>query len=232
MGSMAVTWSVAAIAALVAAASAVRAATISGETRFAAGCDLLMGVSMAAMAVPASAGWYAGYGMVWAVTFALLGIGGVVLAMRGARQHGWSHGRRWGHLIMSSAAMVIMTLAMTPTSSGPVLALDGSSMAAMPGMEHMAGTDSAHGMSMPGMSVPGMTAAGTGASTASPDVWRIVIAALAAYFLLSIVTSVWKRARGTGGPDPATGRPAGGTALAARIGMGGAMSAMLLMMAM
>jgi hypothetical protein len=239
MASMALTWSVAAIAALVAAVSVVRAVTGSGETRFAAGGDLLMGVCMAAMALPATAGWYAGYGMVWAVAFALLGIGGVVLAVKSARQHGWSHGRRWSHLVMGSAGMVIMTLAMTPTSSGPVLALGGSSMTGMQGMQGMAGMqgmghaagaeDSMHGTAAGhGMSMPGMSAAG--ASTPSSVAWRLVIAALAGYFLLSIAASVWVRVRG-GGRKDLTGSMSGRAGLAAHIGMGGAMSAMLLMMA-
>jgi hypothetical protein len=122
--------------------------------------------------------------------------------------------------------MVIMTLAMTSTSSGPVLALGGSSMANMPGMEHMAstpgtdrmasmeamearhGTDSMEGMTaMPGMDMPGManTAADAGSVTGSSSMWRFVVAALAVYFLLSIGASVWARARGTNRNSRGTG---------------------------
>jgi hypothetical protein len=114
------------------------------------------------------------------------------------------------HLIVGSVGMVIMTLAMTSTSSGPVLALGGSSMAGMPGMENMAGTTGAHEMagmesmegmgSMPGMDMSGManSTVDAGSSAGSGSVWRFVIAALAVYFLLSIAASVRARTRGAG----------------------------------
>ncbi|GGN89417.1 hypothetical protein GCM10011579_084240 [Streptomyces albiflavescens] len=285
---MALSWAVAVVAALVAAVSAVRVVTTGGEIRFAAGGDLLMGVCMAAMALPATVGWYAGYGMWWALVFGLLGLGGVVMAVKRTRECGWEQGRHWVHLIVGSASMVIMTLAMTSTSSGPVLALSGSSMARMPGMKHMASMpgaghaadmESMHGMgSMSGMDMPGMgkAAADTSASAGPVTGWRFVIAGLAAYFLLSIGASVWARVRGTGQGRRGVGsrfswgrwllamldtvlvfltsltlavwdrartaqRPGHGrrrklgaapdAALAAHIGMGGTMSAMLLMMA-
>ncbi|MFJ9011660.1 DUF5134 domain-containing protein [Streptomyces canus] len=208
MGNLALSLSIAVAAALVAAVSVVRVVTTKGETRFAAGGDLLMGLCMAVMALPATVGWYAGYGMGWAVAFGLLGLGGVAMAVKHTRTCGWKHGRHWVHLIVGSAGMVIMTLAMTPTSSGPVLAL-GSSMADMPGMENTAATTSTSGMegmegmhgmagmeSMPGMSMPGMdsTAASTASST---SVWQYVFVALAVYFVLSLGASVWARARGT-----------------------------------
>ncbi|MEV0219668.1 DUF5134 domain-containing protein [Streptomyces sp. NPDC050704] len=223
MGSLSLSWSVALIAALVAAVSMVRVVTTRGGARFAAGGDLLMGVCMAAMALPATAAWYAGHGMWWAVAFALLGLGGVVMAVRHTKGSGWGHGRRWTHLIIGSFGMVIMTLAMTSTSSGPVLAL-GTSMADMPGMEHMAGMENAaagtetgampgmesmpgmentHGMEgmggREGMAMPGTTTAGgaTSAASDSTSVWRFVGGALAVYFLLSIGASVWARVRGT-----------------------------------
>ncbi|WP_369244999.1 DUF5134 domain-containing protein [Streptomyces sp. R41] len=288
MGTVALSWAVAVVAALVAAVSAVRVVTTSGGIRFAAGGDLLMGLCMAAMALPATVGWYAGYGMWWALAFGLLGLGGVAMAVKHTRECGWKQGRHWVHLIIGSAGMVIMTLAMTSTSSGPVLALGGSSMAHMPGMERMASMtgvaqaadmESMHGMgSMSGMDMPGMgkAAADTSASTGSATGWRFVIAGLAVYFLLSIGASVWARVRGTSqgrrgsdsrfswgrwllampdtvlvfltsltlavwdrartAPRPGHGRrrklgAAPDAALAAHIGMGGAMSAMLLMMA-
>ncbi|KAF5999201.1 DUF5134 domain-containing protein [Streptomyces sp. WAC00263] len=247
-----------------------------------------MGLCMAVMALPATAAWYAGYGMWWATAFTLLTLGGVALAVKHTRTHGWKHGRHWVHLIVAGVGMVIMTLAMTSTSSGPVLAL-GSSMANMPGMESMASTGDMAGMgsmkrmeSMPGMNMPGMTpaSAGAGTSAGSTSGWRLVIAALAVYFLLSIAASVWARVRGTGNSSLAAGREGGrrrswerwllampdtvlvflasltvsvwdkartaerpgrgrrrklgaapDAALAAHIGMGGTMSAMLLMMA-
>ncbi|WP_238431545.1 DUF5134 domain-containing protein [Streptomyces cavernae] len=297
---LALSWAIGLVSALVAAVSAVRVVTSSGETRFAAGGDLLMGLCMAAMALPATVGWYAGYGMWWSVAFGLLGLGAVAMAVKHTRSSGWKHGRHWVHLIVGSFGMVIMTLAMTSTSSGPVLALGGGhSMAHMPGMENTAnstGTAGAHDMggmkgmegmegmgSMPGMGsshgmdMSGMTnaAANAGSSDGSGSMWRLVIAALAVYFLLSIGASVWARVRGTrrggraagsrGGwmrwllamPDTVlvylasltlsvwgstrTGRRSGhgrrrklgaapDAALAAHIGMGGTMSAMLLMM--
>ncbi|MEU1513250.1 DUF5134 domain-containing protein [Streptomyces sp. NPDC005811] len=214
MGTLALSWAIASVAALVAAVSAVRVATTSGEDRFAAGGDLLMGLCMAAMTLPATVAWYAGYGIWWAVAFGTLGLGGVAMAVKRTRTHGWKHGRHWVHLIIGSAGMVIMTLAMTSTSSGPVLALGGSSMAHMPGMENMASTtasdqmagmESTRGMegmesmegmgSMRGMDMPGMTKAA--ADTGSSSVWRFVLVALAVYFLLSIGASVWARVRGT-----------------------------------
>ncbi|MER6093181.1 DUF5134 domain-containing protein [Streptomyces bluensis] len=268
MGTLALSWSIATVAALVAAVSAVRVMTTSGGTRFAAGGDLLMGLCMAAMALPATAAWYAGSGMWWAVVFALLGLGAVAVAVRHTRERGWKQGRRWVHLIVGSAGMVIMTLAMTTTSSGPVLALGHG---AMPGME-----------SMPGMDMAGSHAHGSavGAEASSSSVWRFLIAALAAYFLLSIAASVWARVRVTSGNGLPGGRESGRrggwgrwlltmpdtvvvflvsltlsvwdkaratergrhggrrrragaapeAALAAHIGMGGTMSAMLLMM--
>ncbi|GAA2641272.1 DUF5134 domain-containing protein [Streptomyces vastus] len=219
MGILALSWAIALVSALVAAVSAVRVVTTSGETRFAAGGDLLMGLCMAAMALPATVGWYAGYGMWWAVAFGILGLGGVAMAVKHTRAGGWKHGRHWVHLIVGSFGMVIMTLAMTNTSSGPVLALGGGhSMAHMPGMENtasvtgttgttgthdmegMEGMESMHGAgSMHGMDMPGMTnaAADAGSSAGSGSVWRFVIAALAVYFLLSIGASVWARIRGT-----------------------------------
>lgn len=291
MGTMALSWAIAAVAALVAAVSAVRVVTTSGTVRLAAGGDLLMGLCMAAMALPATVAWYAGYGMWWSGAFALLSLVGVAMAVKHTRESGWKYGRHWVHLIVGSAGMVIMTLAMTSTSSGPVLALGHSSMAHMPGMEDtastastahshemagmesMEGMDSAHGMDMHGMT---QAAADTGASSGSSSVWRLLVVALAVYFVLSIGASVWARARsprkigrGAGArfswgrwllamPDTVfvflasltisvwdrartaqrTGHgrrrklgAAPEAALAAHIGMGGTMSAMLLMMA-
>ena len=286
MGNMALSWSIAGVAALVAAVSLVRLVTTRGETRFAAGGDLLMGLCMTLMSLPATAAWYGGYGMWWTAAFTLLGLAGVTLAAKHTREHGWKTGRHWVHLIVGSAGMVFMTLAMTTTSSGPVLAL-GTSMANMPGMEHMQGMESKAGMEpMPGMdmgagmeSMPGMdmgdmtTATHAGTAGGSSSLWRALIAVLAVYFLLSVVASlsarlkgtnrvnasrrglgrwllampdtvvvflasltlaVWDRAR-TGEPSCRGRRRKVGTApdaaLAAHMGMGGTMAAMLLMMA-
>ncbi|WP_241787559.1 DUF5134 domain-containing protein [Streptomyces sp. PRh5] len=222
-------WSVAVVAALVAAVSLIRMVTTEGDARFAAGGDVLMGACMAAMTLPATAAWYTGHGVWWAMAFALLALGGVVMAAKHTRTSGWSHGRRWVHLIVGSAGMVIMTLAMTSTSSGPVLALGGSSMAGMPGMENMPGMGSAQGMDgmggmegmegmdgmqgmggMHGMDTPGMAgAADATAASSSGSFWRYVAAALAVYFLLSIGASVWARLRGTNGKHLPTARDGG-----------------------
>lgn len=205
MGTLALSWSIAAVAILVAAVSAVRTMTTRGDARFAAGGDLLMGLSMAVMALPMTVAWYAEHGLWWSAAFAVLGLGGVVLAVKHTRECGWAYGRHWIHLIVGSFGMVIMTLAMTSTSSGTVLALGhghgpGHSMAGMPGMDHTGGAQHAAGTEhTAGMeSVPGMTAhAAAGADTSSSAIWRWVIAALALYFLLSIAASVWTRVRGT-----------------------------------
>ncbi|WP_327348821.1 DUF5134 domain-containing protein [Streptomyces europaeiscabiei] len=288
MGTMALSWAIALVSALVAAVSAVRLVTTSGVTRLAAGGDLLMGLCMAAMALPATVAWYADHGLWWSGAFALLGLGGVAMAVRHAREGGWKHGRHWVHLIVGSAGMVIMTLAMTSTSSGPVLALGGGhSMAHMPGMENtanathmhemagmesMAGMGSAHGADRHGMP---HTAADATASAGSTSVWRFLVVALAVYFLLSVGASVWAKVRAAGrGERGSSSRSLGrwllampdtvlvflasltisawerartvqrtghgrrrklgaapDAALAAHIGMGGTMSAMLLMMA-
>ncbi|MFJ9582235.1 DUF5134 domain-containing protein [Streptomyces acidicola] len=225
MGTLALSWSIATVAALVAAVSAVRVMTTNGDTRFAAGGDLLMGLCMAAMALPATAAWYGGSGMWWAVAFALLGLGAVAMAVKHTRERGWKQGRHWVHLIVGSAGMVIMTLAMTTTPSGPVLALGHGAMADMPGMagmpgmtetagtEHSAGTGGMAGMeSMPGMDMAGMGAHGpaVGAeASSSSSVWRFLVAALATYFLLSIAASVWARVRGTSGNGLPGGRESG-----------------------
>lgn len=85
-----------------------------------------MGLSMTAMAaLLATARRYAGYGMWWAVGFGVLELGGVAVAVRHTREGGWKRGRHRVHLIIGGAGMVIMTLAMTSTPSGAVLALGG-----------------------------------------------------------------------------------------------------------
>ncbi|MFD8352470.1 DUF5134 domain-containing protein [Streptomyces coelicoflavus] len=216
MGTLTLSWTIGLVSSLVAAVSAVRVATTSGETRFSAGGDLVMGLCMAAMALPATVGWYAGYGMWWAVAFGVLG--GVAMAVKHTRTFGWKHGRHWLHLIVGSVGMVITTLAMTSTPSGPVLALGGHSMAHMPGRKHMimesmadahmVGTEPVAGMgSMGGMDMAGMAnaAADPDSSAGSGSVWRYVIVALAVYFLLSIGASVWARVRGTGGRGRGSG---------------------------
>jgi len=217
MGNTALSSAIALIAALVAAVSLVRLATTGGGTRFAASGDLLMGLCMAFMALPATAAWYGAHGMWWASLFAVLGLGGMVMAVHHTRTGGWKQGRHWTHLIIGSAGMVIMTLAMTSTPSGPVLALGGS-MAGMPGMENTHGMEAMPGMEgmegmeeMEGMSMPGMTggSADAASSAESSSLWRGVVMALAVYFLLSLAASVWTRVHGTERSTHVAGREAG-----------------------
>ncbi|MEU3550872.1 DUF5134 domain-containing protein [Streptomyces longwoodensis] len=196
MGSLALSWSIAVVAALVAAVSAVRTATTTGETRFAAGADLLMGLGMTLMALPTTAAWYGAYGLLWAAVFGLVTIGGIALAVKHARKCGWKAGRHWVHLIVGGVGMVIMTLAMTKIASRPVLAL-GSSMTHMPGMEETAAMTSMPGMEgMEGMSVAGMHSPSMSAAAPNP-LWHHAVLVLGAYFALSIGASVWSRVRGT-----------------------------------
>ncbi|GGZ73157.1 MULTISPECIES: DUF5134 domain-containing protein [Streptomyces] len=218
MGALALSWAIAVVSGLVAAVSAVRLATTKGENRFTAGGDLLMGLCMAAMALPATVGWYASYGMWWSVAFGILGFVGVAMGVKHTRECGWKQGRHWVHLVVGNAGMVIMTLAMTSTSSGPVLALGGGhSTAHMPGVENtasttgmheMVGTEPMEGMGSMcghghGMDMAGMTSAATDAESSadSGSVWRYVIVALALYFLLSTGASLWARIRGAGSTD-------------------------------
>ncbi|MCF1593211.1 DUF5134 domain-containing protein [Streptomyces muensis] len=213
MGSPALTWTLASVAALVAVLSAARlAAADSKEARFAAGGDVVMAGGMAAMFLPATAAGFGDHSLWWVTGFTAVGLGSVALSVRQARLHGWRQGRRWTHHVLGSAAMVIMTLAMPGTDSGPVLALGGHSMA---GVSHghghgSAGAADAHGMTgtaggaegmdhSSGMTAHDMTAGATesAAVSGSASVWRGVLVALAVYFLLSIVASVWARVRGT-----------------------------------
>jgi len=235
MGSPAMTWTLAAVAALVAVVSAARlVAADSREARFAAGGDVVMAGGMAAMFLPATAASFGDHSLWWVTGFAAVGLGGVALSVRHARVHGWRHGRRWTHHVIGSAAMVIMTLATPGTDSGPVLALGGHSMAGMGHGHGSTGAGSGHEMAgmagamdgmegMEGMGQSEMTAhdmtTGAGESAAaggSASVWRAVLIALALYFLLSVVASVWARLRGTD-RRVGTGRGAGRSRWARRL---------------
>ncbi|GGQ96994.1 hypothetical protein GCM10010280_50830 [Streptomyces pilosus] len=223
MGSPALTWTLAAVAALVAVVSAARlAAAGDGEARFAAGGDVVMAGGMAVMFLPATAASFGDHSLWWVAAFTGLGIGGVALSVRHGRLHGWRHGRRWAHHIIGSAAMVIMTLAMPGSDSGPVLALGGHSMAGMAHGHGHASAETTEASEMAGMAgmedmdhSSGMTAhdmtagaAHSASAGGSASVWRVVLIVLAAYFLLSIVASVWARLRGAD-RRTGTGRGAG-----------------------
>jgi hypothetical protein len=229
MGSLTLSWSVAAVATLVTAVSAVRMMTTSGEARFAAGGDLLMGLCMVAMSLPATAAWYGGYGMWWSAAYSLLGIGAIALAVKNTRERGWKEGRHWVHLIVGSAGMVLMTLAMTNTSSGPVLALGHHGMAGMPGIA------ASVRVRVRGAGRSSRADGRESARRSGWGRWLLTMPDTVVVFLASLALSVWDRARTTGGGRHGGRRRRIGAApeaaLAAHIGMGGTMSAMLLMMA-
>ncbi|MFE9770455.1 DUF5134 domain-containing protein [Streptomyces sp. NPDC005931] len=161
MGSPVLSWSMVAVSVLVAMVSAARtAAAVGREARFAAGGDLVMAGGMAAMFLPATSASFGDHVVWWVTLFAAVGVGGVALSVRSARRDGWRRGRHWAHHVLGSAAMVIMTLAMPGTTSGPVLAL-GS------GHGHAHGAASAEDTS--GATGAGGGTAGTDHSTAGTD---------------------------------------------------------------
>lgn len=232
-------WTLVVLGAGVAVGNLVRMALVSGWARYEAGAEAVMGAGMAVMAAPATAVLYGTYGMWWAAVFALLCLGGVALSVRHAIRGGGVRQLRHGaHLVIGSAAMVLMTLAMPGAASGPVLALVSSSghghgQGAMEGMEG-AGAMSAHGVTE------------AAASSGSAFLWRAAFWALAAYFLLFMALAVRARLRDSGGSSPTAmavrrarhRRVSRGTAvisvpnarLAGHVGMGGSMATMLLMM--
>ncbi|WP_234331837.1 DUF5134 domain-containing protein [Streptomyces sp. NRRL S-455] len=211
MGSPALTWSLVAVSVLVAMVSLARlAAADSREVRFAAGGDLVMAGGMAAMFLPATSASFGDHGVVWVTAFAAVGLGGIVLSVHHTLRHGWRHGRHWGHHIIGSAAMVIMTLAMPGSASGPVLALGtsghghghGHGAASTGGVSEATG---AHGMAGHDMASAGAQAASSG----SASVWRLVLAGLAVYFVLSIAASLWTGFRGADRPARTASRRSG-----------------------
>ncbi|MDX2936129.1 DUF5134 domain-containing protein [Streptomyces ipomoeae] len=233
MGSPALTWSLVTVSVLVAMVSLARLAAADGrEARFAACGDLIMAGGMAAMFLPATAATFGDHSVLWIAVFAVVGLGGTALSVRHTLRLGWRHGRHWVHHIIGSAAMVLMTLAMPGTNSGPVLALGMSGhghghghggatntgdasgatdTAGMAGMDHSGGMGHSMETAPTEMTGHGMASAGTqAASSGSSTMWRLVLAGLALYFLLSIVASVWTRLRVAGRTTgAATGRRGG-----------------------
>ncbi|MEU6812645.1 DUF5134 domain-containing protein [Streptomyces sp. NPDC046831] len=226
MGSPALTWSLVAVSVLVAMVSLARlAAADSREVRFAAGGDLVMAGGMAAMFLPATSASFGDHGLLWVTAFAAVGLGGIALSGHHTRRHGWRQGRHWAHHIIGSAAMVIMTLAMPGSTSGPVLALGTSGhghgaantegspeamdSAGMAGMDHSMTGMSGAGHS--GMAGHDMASVGTqaAASSGSASVWRLVLVGLAVYFALSIAASLWTRFRSADQSAAAAGRRSG-----------------------
>lgn len=215
----------------VAIGNLVRMALVSGWARFEAGAEAVMGGGMAVMAAPPTAVLYGTYGMWWAAVFAALCLGGVALSVRHAARRGARHLRHSAHLVIGSAAMVLMTLAMPGATSGPTLALAGS---AGHGHGAMAGTA--------GVSAHGVTEAA--ATSGSALLWRAAFWALAAYFMVFVALAVRVRMRDSGGsPAPAAPKArhrratrtpgmlsAPNARLAGHIGMGGSMATMLVMM--
>ncbi|WP_159774022.1 DUF5134 domain-containing protein [Streptomyces sp. HM190] len=226
-------WTLVVLGAGAALGSLVRMASADGWARFEAGAEAAMGAGMAVMAAPPTALHYGTYGLWWAAVFAALCVGGVALAVRhvirgGMRQLG--HGT---HLVIGSAAMVLMTLAVPGENSGPALALGpsghGHGHGATAGMRGVGG---GHGV---------IEAA---ASSGSAVLWRAAFWVLAAYFVVFVALAVRARLRGpvTAPAAPATrarDRRAARTPallsapnarLAGHVGMGGSMATMLLMM--
>ncbi|MDT0568784.1 DUF5134 domain-containing protein [Streptomyces sp. DSM 3412] len=227
-------WTLVVLGTGVAVGNLVRLALVSGWGRFEAGAEAVMGGGMAVMAAPPTATLYGTYGVWWAAVFGLLCLGGVALSVRQAVRGGVRQVRHGAHLVIGSAAMVVMTLAMPGASSGPTLALAGSS-----GHGH-GGAAGAEGVE--GMGAHGVTEAA--ATSGSAMLWRVAFWALAAYFLAAVALAVRARMRETGGSSSgsvtgarhrrATRTPAvlsvPNARLAGHIGMGGSMATMLLMM--
>ncbi|WP_217179343.1 DUF5134 domain-containing protein [Streptomyces sp. AC495_CC817] len=230
-------WTLVALGAGAVVGNLVRLALVRGWVRYEAGAEVVMGVGMAVMAAPPTASLYGTYGVWWAALFGLLCLGGVALSVRHAVRGGVRQLRHGAHLVIGSAAMVVMTLAMPGAASGPTLALAGSS-----GHGHggAAGTEGMSGME--GMGAHGVTEAA--AASGSAMVWRVAFWVLAAYFLVSVALAVRARLREPGGSSAGSAararhRRASRTPdmlsvpnarLAGHIGMGGSMATMLLMM--
>ncbi|TLS48071.1 DUF5134 domain-containing protein [Streptomyces montanus] len=235
-------WTLVVLGTGVAVGNLVRMAMVTGWARYEAGAEAVMGAGMAVMSAPPTAALYGTHGVWWAAVFGLLCVGGVAQSVRRATQGGLRHLHHGAHLVIGSAAMVLMTLAMPGAASGPVLALAGSSghgHGAMPGMAGMGGMEG-----MEGMDAHGMTEAA--ASTGSTVAWRATFWVLAAYFLVFMALAVRARMRGADG-SPQTAETGGSARhrrahrkptvlsapnarLAGHVGMGGSMATMLLMM--
>ncbi|MDX3731524.1 DUF5134 domain-containing protein [Streptomyces caniscabiei] len=227
-------WILVVLGAGTAVGNLVRLALVRGCGRFEAGAEAVMGVGMAVMSAPPTATLYGTYGMWWAAVFGALCLGGVALSVRQAAHGGVRQVRHGAHLVIGSAAMVVMTLAMPGAASGPTLALAGAS-----GHGHGHGeAGGAEGMG----AAHGVTEAA--ATSGSALLWRVAFWALAAYFLAAVALAVraWTRETGGSSAGPvagarhrrATRTPAvlsvPNARLAGHVGMGGSMATMLLMM--
>ncbi|MFE7766048.1 DUF5134 domain-containing protein [Streptomyces sp. NPDC057438] len=227
-------WMLMTLSAGVAVGNLVRMAVAGGRARFEAGAEAVMGGGMAVMAAPPTAVLYGTYGMWWAAVFAVLCLGGVALSVRQALRSGVRHLGHAAHVVVGSAAMVLMTLAMPGAASGPTLALAGS-----------LGHGHGHGATAGAVDMDAHGVTEAAATSGSALLWRAVFWALAAYFLLVTALAVRARTRDSGGPPAppaakarhrrATRTPAMLSApnvrLAGQVGMGGSMATMLLMMA-
>lgn len=233
-------WTLVVLGVGVAIGNLLRMALVRGWARYEAAAEAVMGAGMAMMAAPPTAGAYGTYGAWWAAVFGALCLGGVALSVRHASRGGLRHLRHGAHLVIGSAAMVLMTLAMPGSTSSPTLALVGSAgHGAMPGMEGMAG--------MEGMGAHAHGGTADAAATEGALVWRAAFWALALYFLIFMALAVRARVRSTDGMLRAVvdeGRARHRRArqspsvlsvpnarLAGHVGMGGSMATMLLMMA-
>ncbi|MFF7261695.1 DUF5134 domain-containing protein [Streptomyces sp. NPDC008159] len=226
-------WTLVVLGAGAALGNLVRMALVDGWARFEAGAEVAMGAGMAVMAAPPTALHYGTYGLWWAAVFALFCVGGVALSVRHVRRGGIRQLGHGAHLVIGSAAMVLMTLAMPGESTGPTLALGasghGHGHGAMAGMQGVGG---GHGVTE------------AAASSGSAVLWRAAFWALAAYFVVFVALAVRAHLRGPvaapAAPAPrarhrrAARTPAvlsaSSARLAGHIGMGGSMATMLLMM--
>ncbi|MBE1602409.1 MULTISPECIES: DUF5134 domain-containing protein [Streptomyces] len=224
-------WTLAVLGAGVAVGNLVRIRLVSGRARFEAGTEVVMGGGMAVMAAPPTAALYGTYGMWWATVFAVLCLVGVALSLRHAARNGARHLGHAAHVVIGSAAMVLMTLAMPGAASGPTLALAGSSGHGHGGTAGTEAMSAGHGV--------------TGAASGSALLWSVAFWALAAYFVVFVALAVRARMRDSGGPSaPVAAKPRHRRAtrvpalfcvpnarLAGHVGMGGSMATMLMMMA-
>jgi hypothetical protein len=193
-----------------------------------------MGAGMAVMSAPPTADLYGTYTLWWTAAFGGLCLGGFALCVRHVIRHGARNLHHGAHLVIGSAAMVLMTLAMPGATSEPVLAWVGSSGHGHGAVREMAGMG-AHGGS------PAVAVSDSG------TVWRAIFWVLAAYFLVSVALAVRARMPAGTGDSPLTAASVGtarhrraprGVAvlaapnvrLAGHAGMGGSMASMLLLM--
>ncbi|MET9802028.1 DUF5134 domain-containing protein [Streptomyces sp. NPDC006368] len=166
--------------------------------RITAGGEALMGLGMAAMALPASPGWWP----VYAAVFGAASLHAVWQARRGARHL---------HHLVGSLAMVYMAVAM----AGAVGGMGGGA-----GAGTVPGAHAGHGG--PGWAMPG------GVWGAVSGGVPLVTGALVAYYCVYVLRTGARLVPVAAGAGGVTVRGEPGPARACRVSMGTAMLAMLL----